>query len=63
MAKSPLANTPGFIAARDIVEKEFDKAQEEVNHANSPGSAFAATNRDRAILRRDVLAKVLRDLS
>ena len=63
MPPHPLASTPGFMAARKIVQDEFDRAQKEVDHAERKGSTFAASNRDRAILRRDVLAKVLRDLS
>ncbi|HEV2156602.1 hypothetical protein [Bradyrhizobium sp.] len=63
MPSHPLANTPGFIAARNIVQKEHDKAQKEVDFSNKPGSTFSAANRDRAILRRDVLATLLKDLN
>lgn len=63
MPSHPLANTPGFVAAREIVQKEFEKAQKEVDHANDERSTFSALNRDRAVLRRNVLRDVLRELS
>lgn len=48
----------GVSRALKIVQDEFDRAQKEVNSANKPTAKFAAANRDRAILRRDVLKKV-----
>jgi hypothetical protein len=48
----------GVSRALKIVQDEFDRAQEEVNHTNKKTSTFAAANRDRAILRRDVLKKI-----
>ena len=48
----------GVSRALKIVQDEFDRAQEEVNHASKKTSKFAAGNRDRAILRRDVLKKI-----
>jgi hypothetical protein len=65
MAKSPtpLANTHGFVAAKKIVQEELQKAQEEVNHAEKPSSMFAAANKDRAILRRNVLRDLLKKMT
>jgi hypothetical protein len=62
MPPHPLADTPGFIAAREIVQTEFEKAQKEVDLSNTANSTFSALNRDRAILRRNVLASLLREL-
>jgi hypothetical protein len=62
MAGHPLANSAGFLAAKKIVQKELEKAQEEVKHAEKPGSTFAAANKDRAILRRNVLRDLLKQM-
>ena len=62
MAAHPLSTTPGLIAAREIVQQELDEAQAEVDYAEKEGSTFSAANRDRAILKRNVLAKVLSKL-
>lgn len=48
----------GVSKALKVVEDELDRAQKEVDLANKGDTKFSATNRDRAILRRDVLAKM-----
>lgn len=52
----------GVSKALKAVQDELDRAQREVDYANKDTSTFAAGNRDRAILRRDVLEKIRDDI-
>lgn len=52
------ARAQGIAEALGEVEKELRRASREVELARKPKSTFASSNRDRAILRLNVLKKV-----